>query len=129
MVRILNLAVLLGSAFTSVQAHPEGELRVRARPAGCGAEAPAGFDAVAAAFGQFEAAARSANNGTAENEKRAVVTIDTYVHVVARSTALSGGYVPATQITRQIAVMNQHYGEYLIDEKMDSLSFVEVIES
>ena len=109
MVRLNILAAVIG-AVSGVQAletrfsAPGGEL--------CGAKAPTGFESVAAAFAQFEEVARSSNNGTA-SEKRAITYIDTYFHVVARSTALSGGYVPAAQLTNQLKIMNQHYGMLL----------------
>lgn len=31
--------------------------------------------------------------------------------VVARSTSLSGGYVPQSQLTAQLSVMNSNYGK------------------
>lgn len=111
MVRLNIFAAVLGAA--SVQALPNGmEARSAAHPDGCGAIAPVGFEAVTAAFGSFEAAERSAGNESALAERQTTtITIDTYFHVVARSTALSGGYVPASQLTNQLAIMNTHYGK------------------
>lgn len=111
MVRLNIFAAVLGAV--SVQALPNGmEARSVAHPDGCGALAPTGFEQVASAFASFEAAERfSANASSLAERQTATITIDTYFHVVARSTALSGGYVPAAQLTRQLAIMNEHYGK------------------
>jgi hypothetical protein len=104
MFQVALFTTLLASAMTAVTAHPQPRA---GRPSGCGTvEPPADFVQAVSQMVEFEA------NATAtESARRATVTVDTYVHVVARSTALSGGYVPASQITRQIEVMNEHYGE------------------
>ncbi|KAI9046526.1 hypothetical protein LZ554_009273 [Drepanopeziza brunnea f. sp. 'monogermtubi'] len=102
MFQIALLTTLLASAMTA--AHPQPRA---GRPSGCGTvEPPADFVQAVSQMVEFEA-----NATTTESARRATVTVDTYVHVVARSTALSGGYVPASQITRQIEVMNEHYAD------------------
>lgn len=110
MARFAFLTALLASTITGTQAHPQP--RDVTRNAACGSEPPAGFVETAAVFGSFEAAARA--NGTEENARLATVTIDTYFHVVARTTALSGGYIPASQLTAQLSAMNSHYGKLYI---------------
>jgi hypothetical protein len=42
----------------------------------------------------------------------ATITVQTYVHVVASSTSSSGGYISASQITKQMAYMNSAYAAY-----------------
>ncbi|EKD14151.1 metalloprotease [Drepanopeziza brunnea f. sp. 'multigermtubi' MB_m1] len=102
MFQIALLTALLASAMTAVTAHPQPRA---GRPSGCGTvEPPADFVQAVSQMVEFEA-----NATTTESSRRATVTVDTYVHVVARSTSLSGGYVPASQIARQIEVMNEHY--------------------
>jgi hypothetical protein len=76
---------------------------------GCGTEPSAAFLAKSE-----EIAALEANSSVAEFTSSAAVaatiTIQTYFHVVARSSAASGGYIPQSQLTQQLAVMNSNYG-------------------
>jgi hypothetical protein len=55
-------------------------------------------------FAIQEAASRRVGNLSAQ-----AFTVDTYVHVVARSTALSGGYISDATVQQQIAVLNSDY--------------------
>lgn len=108
MVRFALITSLLAGAMTTINAHPQP--RDALRPTGCGTEPPAEFVEAVSQIAAWEAEARV--NGTATDSARAAtVTIDTYFHVVARTTALSGGYVPAAQITNQVKVLNEHYGK------------------
>jgi len=108
MVRFTLLASLIAGAITTVSAHPQP--RDESRQIGCGTEPPAEFLEAASQISAWEK--ETFTNATRTDSARAAtVTIDTYIHVVARSTALSGGYVPAAQLTNQISVLNEHYGE------------------
>ncbi|KAK3377624.1 hypothetical protein B0H63DRAFT_451492 [Podospora didyma] len=44
--------------------------------------------------------------------KRATINIDTYFHVVASSTSLSGGYLTSTMLNNQLSVMNAAYAPH-----------------
>ncbi|KAH9206411.1 metalloprotease [Leptodontidium sp. 2 PMI_412] len=106
MVRLTLLASLLAGAITTVYAHPQP--RDESRQIGCGTEPPAEFLDAASQISAWEAEIGT-NATRTDSARAATVTIDTYIHVVARSTALSGGYVPAAQLTNQISVLNEHY--------------------
>ncbi|KAF7298717.1 Metalloprotease [Mycena indigotica] len=92
----LNVLVLALSAVSAIGS----ELASRAPKRGCGTEiSPAQKDAVEADF----AARRTA---LPKKLTAAIVTIPTYYHVVRRGTTLSGGDVPDSQITAQMAALN-----------------------
>lgn len=50
--------------------------------------------------------------GTSQLAARQSIVIDTYFHVVAASTSLSDGYIPDSQLTQQLAVMNSNYAPH-----------------
>jgi len=84
---------------------------------GCGVVPTAEFLAVAKDMAAEEAASKSALGSVSALaadgaiSAAATITVNVYFHVVARSTAASGGYVTAAQITQQLAVLNNNYGE------------------
>ncbi|KAM3070215.1 hypothetical protein ACMFMG_010052 [Clarireedia jacksonii] len=53
----------------------------------------------------------------------ATLTVNTYFHVVAKSSSLSGGYVTSTQLSNQIAVMNEDYAAYGIQFNLVSTDY------
>ncbi|ORY56354.1 uncharacterized protein BCR38DRAFT_355844 [Pseudomassariella vexata] len=63
---------------------------------------------VAHSFSIQEEAARIAGNVT----KRADINVKVYFHVLASSTSVSGGYISAATLTRQLAAMNKAYAPY-----------------
>jgi hypothetical protein len=106
----LNLLVGLAACLVPTLAHPTtGPRAIDAsshNAFNCGTEPSAEFLAVAEDFAIAE------KNGTfakADFKSAATITVKTYVHVVAKSTASSGGYISASQITKQIAYMNSAY--------------------
>jgi hypothetical protein len=76
---------------------------------GCGTAPTAEFLAKAEELATLEA------NSTSKADfsivaAAATITIKTYFHVVAKSTAVSGGYIPQASLTKQLQVMNDNYG-------------------
>jgi hypothetical protein len=105
MVRFTLLAAATAALLPSVFAHPANG--PRSSKMGCGTEPSAEFLAKSE-----EMAALETNSSTiADFSATATITIQTYFHVVARSTAASGGYIPQSSLTQQLAVMNSNYGE------------------
>ncbi|EKD13624.1 uncharacterized protein L3040_005112 [Drepanopeziza brunnea f. sp. 'multigermtubi'] len=102
-----NLLALALAAVSAISAHPTNA--PRAKKFGCGVEPTAQFLAQA----QVIAAEEAANSTRAAQQRStnvaATVTIQTYFHVVARSSAASEGYIPVEQLTQQLAVMNADY--------------------
>jgi hypothetical protein len=109
MVQFTLLAALL-AVVPSVFAHPANG--PRATKFGCGTAPSPAFLAQAAKFEELEAANDNSSRISIADVSaaRATITIQTYFHVVAKSTSLSGGYVPQSQLNSQIAVMNSNYG-------------------
>lgn len=115
-----KLFTAVAALASSALAHPanEGvaERAVETRQL-CKAEPSPEFLAQAAAFGALEA---TGDNSTSLNilssEQRvaaaATITIQTYFHVVASSTSLSGGYIPQSQVTAQFNKMNSAFAPY-----------------
>ncbi|KAH7400284.1 metalloprotease 1 precursor [Cadophora sp. MPI-SDFR-AT-0126] len=108
-----SILLALASALTPmVSAHPANG--PRDTKFGCGVVPTAEFLAIAKDMAAEEAASKSALGVSALAADGAVsalatITVNVYFHVVARSTAASGGYVSASQITQQLAVMNDNY--------------------
>ncbi len=109
MARFNFLALALATCFTTIAAHPHNA--PRNTNFGCGVEPTADFLAQAAEFAAAEANVTDASEFASQAAAAATITIQTYFHVVARSTAASGGYVSQTQLTNQLAVMNSNYGK------------------
>lgn len=112
MVSFTLLTAALAAFAPSVFAHPSTILERGASKFGCAVEPTPDFLAASAAFAQLEA---TGDNSTSLNiaaaSRAAPIVINTYFHVVARSSALSGGYIPQSQLTQQLAVMNSNYGK------------------
>lgn len=108
----LALASTILSPLSTVLAHPTNG--PRNTKFGCGVVPTPEFLATANEMAAQEASSKSALGAlTAAGGVSAAATINVnvYFHVVARSTAASGGYVTAAQIANQVAVMNNNYGE------------------
>lgn len=75
---------------------------------GCGTKATPEFLAASEAMATRELA------GNNTFSAQATIEIDTYFHVVAASNSLSGGYVPQSQLTAQLAVLNEAYAPHSI---------------
>lgn len=90
-----------------VIAHPANA--PRAELFGCGVEPTADF---LAATQEMAVAESNATLSAAKVSIAATITIQTYFHVVARSTAASDGYISASALTEQLAVMNDNYAPY-----------------
>jgi len=76
---------------------------------GCGTDQPSREHLqITQALAAEEAAFAASGNVTA----RATVNVDVYFHVIASSSSLSGGYVPQSQITNQLSVMNQAFAPH-----------------
>jgi hypothetical protein len=106
MVRLSALVAAFAAFMPATLAHPANGPRNSLM--GCGTEPSEAFLAKSA-----EMAALEANSSVAEfkaSAAAATITIQTYFHVVARSSAASGGYIPQSQLTQQLAVMNSNYG-------------------
>lgn len=126
MVSFRLLAVLAALA-PAVFAHPAADIAERQTGRySCGAEPSSEFLAEAASFSNLE---KTYDNSSARfniaqpSSLRATIVIQTYFHVVARSTALSGGYIPQSQLTAQLNVMNSNYGTYSILLRIQYLTF------
>ena len=113
MVRLSTIALALASCLPTVLSHPANGPRNSLF--GCGTEPSDDFLAKAEELAAVEAS-RSSNSeekvAAASNISLSANTlqIQTYFHVVAKSTALSDGYVPSTALAKQLAVMNDNYG-------------------
>jgi hypothetical protein len=107
-----KLLTALAALAPAVLAHPAtGPRQIREL---CAAEPSAEFLADAAAFASLEQYGDNStrlNIASASEARAAPIVIDTYFHVVARSTSLSGGYVPQSQLTAQFNTLNSNYGE------------------
>jgi hypothetical protein len=108
MARFNSLIIALAALLPGVFSHPANG--PRSTLMGCGTEPTAEFLAKTEEF-----AAMEAGNSTiqAQFKAAATITIQTYFHVVAKSTAASGGYIPQSSLTQQLAVMNDNYGKFL----------------
>ncbi|OBT57577.1 hypothetical protein VE04_02808 [Pseudogymnoascus sp. 24MN13] len=106
----LALASTILSPLSTVLAHPtNGPRNTRL---GCGVVPAPEFLATANEMAAQEASSKSALGAlTAAGGVSAAATINVnvYFHVVAKSTAASGGYVTAAQIANQVTVMNNNY--------------------
>jgi len=109
MVRACFITLALAACLSTTYAHPSN--LPRNNKFGCGAEPSKQFLAETEKLAKIEssregkvevAAAAAGDNGT--------LTIQTWFHVVAKSTSLSDGYVPESQLTDQLAVLNSNYG-------------------
>lgn len=112
MARFAFLALAFATCLSPIMAHPANG--PRDTKFGCGVVPTAEFLATAKEMAAEEAASKSAIGSLAADgaiSALATITVNVYFHVVARSTAASGGYVTAAQIAQQLAVMNDNYGE------------------
>lgn len=110
----LALASTILSPLSAVLAHPTNG--PRDTKFGCGVVPTAEFLAAAKEMAAEEAVSKTAlgaltSDGTVS--AAATINVNVYFHVVARSTAASGGYVTAAQIDKQVAVINDNYGEFV----------------
>ncbi|KAK4104429.1 metalloprotease MEP1-like protein [Parathielavia hyrcaniae] len=100
-------------ALAALAAH--SALAIPAKPSkhgfSCGAPEPdAEHIKISQQFAQSEAAFRASGNVST----RAVTTVDTYFHVVASSTSLSGGYLTDAMLTAQLNTLNQAFAPHSI---------------
>lgn len=117
MARFAFLAMAFATLLSPISAHLAHSANdPRAAGKGCGTVPSAAFLASAAEMAKVEA---NATYHAAMNLKTdagysaaATITIQTYFHVIAKSTALSGGYITSTMLTNQLAVMNSNYAAY-----------------
>lgn len=101
------------ASVASVFAHPHGNTAPRAEGTmGCASNPSEKFLAAAHEMSIAELNTTSSRIATADVSAAATITIQTYFHVVAKSTAASGGYISATALTNQLAVMNSNYAPY-----------------
>lgn len=108
----LALASTILSPLSTVLAHPTNG--PRDTKFGCGVVPTPEFLATAKEMAAQEAASKSALGVLAADvSAAATINVNVYFHVVARSTAASGGYVTAAQIANQVTVMNNNYGEFV----------------
>lgn len=118
----LALASTILSPMSTVLAHPANG--PRDTKFGCGVVPTAEFLATAKEMAAEEAASKSALGALAADgaiSAAAAINVNVYFHVVARSTAASGGYVTAAQIQNQLTVMNNNYGEFVTQPPNPSL--------
>ena len=118
MARFNSLIMALVAMFPSSFAHPANG--PRSTLMGCGTEPSAAFLAKSAEFAALEAS-NSSRVAAADVSAAATITIQTYFHVVAKSTAASGGYIPQSSLTQQLSVMNDNYGEVLFPQSGSSM--------
>lgn len=108
MARFTSLVLAFVAFLPAVLAHPTNG--PRAVNFGCGTTPTDDFIRKTEHFAAQEAKEVGISSKFAGNLSSAAITIDTYFHVVAISTAVNGGYVPQASLTKQLAVMNQNYG-------------------
>lgn len=103
-----SILLSLAACLVPIFAHPTtGPRAVAGGAFNCGTEPSAEFLATVS-----EISAAEANGSISQPEisiAAATITVKTYVHVVASSTSSSGGYISASQISKQIAYMNSAY--------------------
>lgn len=107
MARFTSLVLALATAFSPIAAHPANG--PRALDFGCGTTPSAAFMESAKQMSIAEAKTASLKTD-GEITTQATITINTYFHVVAKSTAVTGGYLTTAMVANQIAVMNSNYG-------------------
>ncbi|TVY78237.1 Extracellular metalloprotease [Lachnellula suecica] len=105
MVHLPTLAAAFATLLTPTLAHPSNAARNALM--GCGTEPSAAFLAESEQMMALEA-----NSTSADFQAAATINVQTYFHVVAKSTAASGGYISASALTAQLAVMNENYAPY-----------------
>ncbi|KAK4034306.1 metalloprotease [Parachaetomium inaequale] len=104
---------LAAAAASGALAAPQREVRPAGRGFGCGAPEPdAEHIKISQQFAAQEAQARVAASGNFTIQ--AVTTVDTYFHVVAASTSVSGGYITDTMLNNQLAALNEAYAPHSI---------------
>jgi hypothetical protein len=107
MVHFTSWALAFAACLPAVLAHPANG--PRASQFGCGTAPTDDFVAKTKQLAALELNSAGIHSKLAGNSS-ATLTIDTYFHVVAKSTVVSGGYIPQASLTRQLAVMNENYG-------------------
>ncbi|CZT44468.1 related to Extracellular metalloprotease VDBG_01143 [Rhynchosporium secalis] len=108
MARFAFLA-LAASILSTVSAHPANG--PRDTKFGCGVVPTPEFIAAAQAIAAEEEAQKASLGASLVSDVSALATttVNVYFHVVSKSNAVSGGYVSASQITQQLAVLNSNY--------------------
>ncbi|KAL2158250.1 hypothetical protein VTH06DRAFT_4570 [Thermothelomyces fergusii] len=102
---------LAAAAVHGVVAAPQRETRPAPSSGtfACGAPEPdAEHIRISQQFAAQEAELLASGNLTTQ----ATISVDVYFHVVARSTSLSGGYIPDSQLSAQLQVLNQAYAPH-----------------
>ncbi|KAF2790694.1 zincin [Melanomma pulvis-pyrius CBS 109.77] len=107
MVHFTTLALAFGALIPGIVAHPANAPRAGTN-FGCRVKPSASFLAAAEAMAAAEANSTSSDDFSIQ----ATLTIQTYFHVVAKNTAASGGYIPQSQLTQQLSVMNSNYAPH-----------------
>jgi hypothetical protein len=105
--KLFTLAALSASALAA----PSSEIF------GCGTKTTPEILEVSRQF----AAEEASGNGNFSID--ATIEVDLYFHVVASSTSLSGGYVPESQLTAQLNVMNEAYAPHSIHFNLISTDY------
>jgi hypothetical protein len=95
MVRFTSLALAFAACLPAIMAHPANG--PRSSTMGCGTAPTAEFLAKSEEFAALEAN----STGKAGFSVAATTTIQTYFHVIARSSAASDGYIPQASLIRQ----------------------------
>jgi hypothetical protein len=110
----MHYSTLLTSlaALATVFAHPTTDVRARGKAPGCLTEPTPEFLAAAREMNVQELNGTIARVSTADFSAAATITVPVYFHVVAKSTSLSGGYIPTSQLTSQLQVMNDNYAPH-----------------
>jgi len=117
MVRLSIVALALASCLPTVLSHPS--TGPRHKLFGCATQPSDDFLAKAEELAGVEAGrASKSNEGKTSTSAAANISlaaadtlqIQTYFHVVAKSTALTDGYVSSSTLSKQLKVLNDNYG-------------------
>ena len=101
------LSLLLVSAVSAAPSNAKADV---SDPRKCGADTTV-YEGVEAVIGKKIQEIETARK-LGKVEKRANIAIPVYMHVIRSSTALSGGSVPASQISSQISVLNNNCASF-----------------
>ena len=106
MVQFTALALTFGALISSVAAHPSHPvIKPRFVPT-CRAERTPEFIAASKAMAVAEADQARAGVGKSEP-----ITVETHIHVVAKSRLESRGYIPESQLKKQMKTLNTDFGK------------------
>jgi len=107
MVQFTALALTFGALISSVTAHPSHPvIKPRFVPT-CRAERTPEFIAASKAMAVAEADQARAGVGKSEP-----ITVETHIHVVAKSRLASRGYIPESQLEEQMKTLNTDFGKF-----------------